>query len=601
MVRVVAAALLDARRGVLLADRPVGKDRAGRWEFPGGKVGEGETERAALERELREELGIEVRGARHSMRLAHDYPDRRVELSFWIVEHWEGEPRPLDGQRLEWVPGSRLGEWDILEADSPFVEQLQRMKFEIRNPRTGQNDFTFEAPSPIEVQGTALALRAAQPAWHAAGLAHRIEVLQRWKAVLATHRGAIVDALAIDTGRRVIAGSEFGAMVGAIDRWCALAPTLLVEARGQSRAVPSVEYVTQLVPFALVSAISPWNFPYTLALIDALPALLAGCAVYVKPSEVTPRWTVPFNRALAQVPELAAVFALQPGGREMGEALVAASDAVCFTGSVKTGRAVAANAASHFVTAFLELGGKDPVIVTATADVAQAAETVLRASCTATGQACQSLERVYVDRRIHDRFVAELVARAQAVTLTLDDPARGILGPFIWANQAPVVEAQVEDAVRRGAKLLTGGRIERRGGEWMRPTVLVGVTHEMRIMAEETFGPVMPVMPYDTIDEAIAFANSGEFGLSAAVIAGSLEEAEAIARRIDAGAVSLNDGALTAFVHDVEKNSFKLSGLGGSRMGPSGFLRFFRRKAILRQTGRPLSLGALAEEGATQA
>ena len=143
--------------------------------------------------------------------------------------------------------------------------------------------------------------------------------------------------------------------------------------------------------------------------------------------------------------------------------------------------------------------------------------------------------------------------------------------------------------------------IEDHGGKWLRPTVLVDVDHRMQIMTDETFGPVMPVMAYDSVEQAIELANEGVYGLSAAVIAGSLEEAEALGRQIDAGGISLNDGSLTAFVHEAEKHSFKLSGMGGSRMGPAGYLRFFRKKALIHQTGAPATIDSICEQHARPA
>jgi len=154
--------------------------------------------------------------------------------------------------------------------------------------------------------------------------------------------------------------------------------------------------------------------------------------------------------------------------------------------------------------------------------------------------------------------------------------------------------------VRCGARILCGGHVEIHGGggRWVRPTVVVDVDHSMQLMKEETFGPVMPVMKFHTIDEAVRLANDSRYGLSAAVVAGTLEEAEAIGERIDVGAVSLNDGALTAVMHEAEKNSFKASGLGGSRMGPAGITRFVRKKALIRQTGCPVAIGAFDEANA---
>jgi acyl-CoA reductase-like NAD-dependent aldehyde dehydrogenase len=474
---------------------------------------------------------------------------------------------------------------------SPAVEPIS-----VRNPRTGEVDYTFTPPSAAELGAVVERLRAAQPAWREAGIEHRVAVLQKFRAALLAHRDEIVSALAVDTGRKLLAAGEFGSTLGAIDRWCREAPALLVAPEPQtSVAVPSIRYRNQYVPYPLVGVISPWNFPLVLAFIDAIPALLAGCAALIKPSEVTPRFAEPVRRAIADVPELAAVLAVHPGAGATGSAMIPLVDVICFTGSVKTGRIVGEACARAFIPVFLELGGKDPVIVTATADVDRAAETVLRASVLSTGQACQSLERVYVHESIHEPFVQALAAKANATGITWPDADAGAIGPFIWGRQGDIVADQIADALARGAKLLAGGTVEDHGGKWLRPTVLVDVTHEMKVMTEETFGPVMPVMKYRTVDEAVRLANEGIYGLSAAVIAGTLEEAERIGERIDAGGISINDGSLTGMMHECEKHSFKLSGMGGSRMGPGGLTRFLRKKAIIVQTGTPACIAQFDE------
>ncbi len=468
-------------------------------------------------------------------------------------------------------------------------------RIEARNPRSGEIDFAFNAPTSAELATRLDSLRAAQRRWRARTLDERIEILRRWRAEWVARQPAIIEALSQDTGRFLIATSEVTTVAGMIDRWTALTPSLAVEEETRSASLPQISYRSQFVPYELVGIISPWNFPATLCFIDAIPALLAGCAVFIKPSEVTPRFVGPALESIAAVPELAEVLHLQPGGRQTGEQLVESVDVVCFTGSVATGRLVAANAARHFIPTFLELGGNDPLIVTATADLERATDVALRSTCLATGQACQSIERVYVDRKIFEPFVARLVEKAKVVEPNWPDMHQGTIGPFIFGKQADVVAAQIADAVSKGARVLCGGQIEDHGGKWLRPTVLIDVDHRMSIMTEETFGPVIPVMAFDHIDEAIALANEGVYGLSAGVIAGTLEEAETIGRRIDAGGISLNDGSLTALCHEMEKHSFKLSGLGGSRMGPAGYLRFFRRKVLIRQHGQPATIASVAE------
>jgi succinate-semialdehyde dehydrogenase/glutarate-semialdehyde dehydrogenase len=302
--------------------------------------------------------------------------------------------------------------------------------------------------------------------------------------------------------------------------------------------------------------------------------------------------------SIARHPELAAVLAFVTGDGETGAALIDQVDALCFTGSVATGRKVAEACARNFIPAFLELGGKDPAIVLPGADPDRAAAIILRASVQATGQACQSLERVYVHESLEKPFLERLVARAEAVELNWPDIHRGHIGPLIFAKQADIIAAHLKDAVEQGARILTGGVIERHGGGcWLRPTVVTGVNHRMQLLTEETFGPVIPVMTYADVDEAVRLANDSRYGLSGAVI-GPEAEALAVAARLDVGAVSINDGGLTTEVYDAEKNAFKFSGMGASRMGPSGLLRFLRKRALLLQRGQPREISALEESTA---
>jgi acyl-CoA reductase-like NAD-dependent aldehyde dehydrogenase len=294
---------------------------------------------------------------------------------------------------------------------------------------------------------------------------------------------------------------------------------------------------------------------------------------------------------------LSDVFKLAPGDGATGAHLIHHVDAICFTGSVPTGRKVAVAAAERLIPAFLELGGKDPLIVLESADIEPATDAALRGSVLATGQACQSIERIYVARAIHDVFLDRLVAKAKAVRLNTPDIAGGDVGPIIHGPQAEILQSHIDDACARGARVLTGGQIEVHGGGlYLRPTVLGNVSQDMRIMREESFGPLLPVAAFDSVDEAVALANDSDYGLSAAVFAGTLEEAEAVGRRIDAGAISLNDAALTAMFYEAEKHAFKASGLGGSRMGPAGLQRFLKRKALIANEGAPAPLTTFAED-----
>lgn len=469
----------------------------------------------------------------------------------------------------------------------------------VRNPRTGQNDYSINPLSAGDVRAVAEHLRAAQRVWAGREIAERAQHLFALAKAVAERRDAIKSALTTDTGRQALSGIEVDAVIGMMHRWVDAGPRLLRSRQPDNRAsaIPGITLGTRLVPYPLVGVISPWNFPLILALIDALPALVAGCAVIVKPSEVTPRFIKPLMDAIAAVPALADVLRVVEGDGTTGAAMIDAVDYIAFTGSVATGRKVGETAARAFIPASLELGGKDPMIVLESADPAEAAGIALRASVVNSGQACQSIERVYVARSIYQPFLDALVTQADAVRLNADDISKGDIGPFISAAQAGIVQGQIDAAVAAGASLLIGGQVEVvGGGSYLRPTVLTDVSPDMAIIAEETFGPVIPVTPFDTVDEAVALANAGKFGLSAAVLAGDAAEAEAVAVRINAGAVSINDGALTTMVWDAEKSSFAISGMGPSRMGDQGMLRFFRQQALIRQTGTPLPLSAYAEE-----
>jgi acyl-CoA reductase-like NAD-dependent aldehyde dehydrogenase len=253
---------------------------------------------------------------------------------------------------------------------------------------------------------------------------------------------------------------------------------------------------------------------------------------------------------------------------------------------------VAVACAERLIPCFLELGGKDPAIVTADADIDRATTAILRGGVYATGQVCYSVERVYVHESIHDRFVDALVSKAQQVRLNDKDPLDGHIGPFIFVRQPQIVESHLKDALAKGAKVLTGGITESLGGGlYMRPTVVTEVNHTMLLMRDETFGPILPIMRYRTIEEAVALANDTDFGLTASVIAGSEEEGMRIAAQVNAGSVFVQDTFLTfAKLRKVGTHSFGVSGLGGSRTGPDSIMRFLRRKAILSNHGAPASI-----------
>lgn len=453
------------------------------------------------------------------------------------------------------------------------------------NPRSGKVDFTFAPPTETEIQHLSAGLREAQTAWWRNGVQHRIEALLAFCAELDKQRDAVIEALCADTGRWALSQMELDGLIGYTHARCSHAEEVLTENFGESSA-KDVRFRQHYIPYPVLGVISPWNYPLILSFLDAVPALLAGCAVLIKPSEVTPRFIEPISQVLNAVADLKDVVKVIPGAGETGQQLIAATDAVVFTGSVATGRTVAVAAAQDLKPAFLELGGKDPAIVLNSADLENAAQAVMHCSVVNSGQACFSTERIYVDKRIAPQFIERLCELADEIDIDYPNIKSGHIGPLIFQRQAEIVQAHLDDALSKGAKILTGGKIENHdGGLWLRPTVLVNVDHSMKIMQEETFAPILPVMEFASEDEAVAMANDTSYGLSASVF-GEEEDVLRVGARLEAGGVYLNDVDLIGEVGlAAEKNAFKNSGLGGSRYGPDGILRYMRNQALVLRSG----------------
>lgn len=469
---------------------------------------------------------------------------------------------------------------------------------QVKNPRTGVVDYQFEADAPRQVASQVALARHAQQRWAGLALAERVALIEAFADSVAHHGDAIRAALTVDTGRKRISAEELDAVFHMAHGHAANAPKVFTEIKGPSSNAPGVDFVQQYVPYGVVGVISPWNFPLVLSFIDALPALLAGNTVVIKPSEVTPRFVEPLIEAVNAVPGLEGVIGFVRGGAETGQALIDQVDLVVFTGSIPTGRKIAEAAARNLVPCFLELGGKDPAVIVAGADLDRAATSVVRSAVYNSGQVCYAIERVYVEASVHDAFVALLVEKCKALQINYPQVDRGDIGPFIHAPQARIVKQQLDDAVAKGATVLCGGElIERDGGIWMQATVVTGVDHSMALMTEETFGPVIPVMSVRDAEHAVAMANDTVFGLSGAVFAGSIEQATEIAARVNAGGVSVNDTELPrAITLDAEKNAFGQSGIGGSRYGGATMLRYVRKKALIRNHGAVKPLDVLAEQ-----
>ncbi|MYD43306.1 MAG: aldehyde dehydrogenase family protein [Gammaproteobacteria bacterium] len=467
----------------------------------------------------------------------------------------------------------------------------------VRNPRNGALDYRVSAWTDDDIGNAATRLQKAQRCWSESGLDARIDVLDQFKSCIAENFEEIASALAADTGRIFVSRFEVSATLNVLDFWLNSSSDCFEPIhKATSKFAPSVEFSHALIPYALVGVISPWNFPLLLSMIDTIPALLAGCSVIVKPSEITPRFIQPIQAAIDRVDTLKGVLQFIVGDAATGQALVNHVDAVCFTGSVATGKSVAVQAASQLKPAFLELGGKDPAIVMASANLEHAVDAILRSAVGMTGQSCQSIERVYVQERVFTAFLHRLVQAAAEIRYNWPNISSGQIGPLISAMTATKIASQIEQAQALGARVHCGGIVERHdAGYWMAPTIVTDLPHDCELMQEETFGPVIPIMPFKHAEDAVNLANDSRFGLSAAVFSGDIDEATNIAKKLVVGAVSINDASLTAIVNDVEKNSFRQSGLGGSRMGNSGLTRFLRKRALLFQNAAPTKLAMFSE------
>jgi acyl-CoA reductase-like NAD-dependent aldehyde dehydrogenase len=327
--------------------------------------------------------------------------------------------------------------------------------------------------------------------------------------------------------------------------------------------------------------ISPWNFPLILSMGDAIPALLAGASVVIKPSEFTPLSVMELVRVWKEEIGGPDVIDVVNGTAETGGALVDEVDFVQFTGSDRTGKIVMKRAADTLTPVSLELGGKDPMIVLRDSDVDRAANAAAFGGLFNSGQACTSIERVYVEEPIYDEFVAKLTERVRSLRQGADGRSYSAeVGAMSTPAQVEIVADHVEDARAKGARVLSGGKRKEGPGDWYEPTVIADADHSMSVMRDETFGPVVPVMKVSDADEAVRLANDTRYGLSASVFAGDAQRGEAIARRIDAGAVNVNDWNTNFLCLPLPMGGWKESGIG-FRHGAYGIRKFVHPASIV--------------------
>jgi acyl-CoA reductase-like NAD-dependent aldehyde dehydrogenase len=456
--------------------------------------------------------------------------------------------------------------------------------FEVRRPADGAVIETVAIDSPEEVAGVVARARAAQREWEAIGFPGRRRWLELWRDWIFDNQNRLDTMMQEETGKvRADAGLEAFYLIDAINFWNGNGPKYLAD-EVVTPHVPLLRTTKRAKivyrPFPVIGVIGPWNFPLILTAGDSIPALVAGSAVVIKPSEITPLTLREVVRGWREDLGAPDVIALVNGMGETGGALVDEVDYLHFTGSEKTGKIVMKRAAETLTPVSLELGGKDPMIVTRDADIDRAVNAATWGGLANTGQICISIERVYVEEPVYDEFVAKLTANVEALRQGVDGIEYAAdVGAMTFPPQLEKVSDHVEDARAAGARILTGGRRKDGPGDWYEPTVIADVDHSMKVMRDETFGPVIPVMKVADVDEAVRMANDSTYGLGSAVFAGDSAEAERIARRIDAGHCNINDVHINYSILGLPMGGWKSSGIG-VRHGAQGIRRFCHTEAI---------------------
>lgn len=453
--------------------------------------------------------------------------------------------------------------------------------FAVYNPATGAKLAELPVMTPGQVEEIVARAKVAQQEWAALSFKARQQVMFRWRSKMMAHKDRIVDTLVAENGKpRQEALIELLYLGEVIGYFCAKAPRYLKDQSVPLHLLKTKRAKVVYHPVGVVGVISPWNFPLLLGFGDALPALAAGNAIVLKPSEITPL-------SVRLLVELAEGVGFPPGliqcvtGRgETGTALVDTADMIAFTGGTATGKRVMERASRRLIPVLLELGGKDPMIVLKDADLDRAVNGAVAGAFYNSGQVCISVERLYVEEPIFDRFVEKLVEKVKK--LRLGDPAGTYnvdIGPMTFQGQVDIVERHVADARAKGATILTGG--QRRGGLYYEPTVLTDVTEDMLVLREETFGPLLPIVKVKDADEALRLANASNFGLSSSIWTRDQSRGEALARKLEAGSTCVNDVVINYVLPEVPFGGIKESGLGYRHGGADSLKKFCRPQTVV--------------------
>jgi acyl-CoA reductase-like NAD-dependent aldehyde dehydrogenase len=450
--------------------------------------------------------------------------------------------------------------------------QIAARKVSSVNPATEELLCELECASESEVLAAVARAHAVQTAWGDLSVGKRIAVLREFQGKLHEKKSEIAEAITREAGKPVAEAltTEVLVVLDAVRFLIDNAYCLL-----RDEPVPHGNLATKLKsgwlvrePYGVVGIISPWNYPFSIPATETLAALVAGNAVVLKPSEFTSLVALELKSLLhaAGVPQ--DVFQVVVGDGATGAALIHSRgrpeiDKLVFTGSVTTGKRIAAAAAERLLPVVLELGGKDPMLVLDDADADVASSAAVWGAFVNAGQTCLSVERCYVQCSLYEQFLRACTEKTKKLRVGHGLDRETEVGPMIHERQLRIVETHVEDATARGARILAGGsRFPELGKNFYKPTVLADVTHEMRIMREETFGPVLPVMAFDSDEEAVGLANDSEYGLAASVWTRNRERGERLARRIHAGTVMVNDVVSCFGISEAPHGGVKSSGVG---------------------------------------
>lgn len=446
--------------------------------------------------------------------------------------------------------------------------------------------------SPADVAEAFARARRAQASWAATSVDDRAAVLLRLHDLLLDRQEELIDLVVWESGKaRKDAYLEVAHLALTARYYARTAHQHLDTVRVGGMFPVLTRAEVNRVPKGVVGIISPWNYPLSMALCDGMPALLAGNAVVSKPDAQTMLTALLAAQLLDEAgfpPELWQVVA--GPGPEVGGAIVAHADYVCFTGSTATGRTIARGCADRLIGCSLELGGKNPMLVLRDADVHRAAEGATRAVFSNAGQLCVSMERLFVADQVYDRFVDAFVSRTRAMTLGSGHEWAIDMGSLISQTQLDTVTAHVEDAVAKGAHVLTGGRHRPDLGPYVfEPTILEGVSADMECFGKETFGPVVSLYRFHSEDEAVDRANDGQYGLNASVWTRDAARGRAIARRIRCGTVNVNEAYGATFGSlGAPMGGMRESGMG-RRQGAEGILRYTEPQSVATQRLVPIA------------